>query len=80
MQESKNKNNYQNYIYSQKAALEFLKSKAGKLSQEIKGGNVFENAAKFLFKDLYQKNAQQNALAKFSEINKVLRQISDKKN
>ena len=60
-------------------ALEFLKSKAGKLSQEIKGGNVFENAAKFLFKDLYQKNAQQNALAKFSEINKVLRQISDKK-
>ena len=79
MQESKNKNSYQNYIYSQKAALEFLKNKAGKLSQEIKGGNVFENAAKFLFKDLYQKNVQQNALAKFSEINKVLRQISDKK-
>ena len=79
MQESKNKNNYQNYIYSQKAALEFLKSKAGKLSQEIKGGNFFENVAKYLFKDLYQKNAQQNALAKFSEINKVLRQISDKK-
>lgn len=79
MQESKNKNNYQNYIYSQKAALEFLKNKAGKLSQEIKGGNFFENTAKFLFKDLYQKNAQQNALAKFSEINKVLRQISDKK-
>lgn len=80
MQESKNKNNYQNYIYSQKAALEFLKSKAGILSQEIKGENLFENAARFFFKDLYQKKAQQKALAKFGEINKVVRQMSNKKN
>ncbi len=80
MQDSKNKNNYQQYIYSQKAAFDFLKSKASKISLEIKGGNIFENAAKFLFKDLYQKNTQQNALAKFSEINKVVRQISNKKN
>lgn len=80
MQDSKNKNNYQNYMYSQKAALDFLKSKAGKLSQEIKGENLFENAARFFFKDLYQKKAQQKALAKFSEINKILRQISEKNN
>lgn len=80
MQDSKNKNNYQQYIYSQKAALEFLKNKAGKLSGEIKGGSLFENASKILFKNLHQKNAQQNAFAKFSEINKILRQISDKNN
>ena len=68
----------QKYAYSQKAALDFLKQKINKLNPGLSGGSFFENGAKIIFKNLHTKNPQQYALEKFSEISKVVRQISDK--
>ena len=74
------KDTVQKYIYSQKAALDFLKQRIGRLAPNIKSANIIENSTKFLFKNFHQKNSQQIALDKFSEINNVLQQISkDKK-
>ena len=72
------KDTAQKYFYSQQAALDFLKQKITKLSPGVSGGSFFENGAKIIFKNLHSKNPQQCALEKFSEINKVVRQISDK--
>ncbi len=81
MQGSRNKNfnNYQQYVYSQKAALAFLKSRVDRLSQNfIKTEGIFENGIRFFFGKIYEKKSHKEALAKFSEIKNVLRQISDK--
>ena len=73
------KDTAQKYIYSQKAALDFLKQRIDKLAPNINSAGIIENSSKFLFKNFHQKSSQQIALDKFSEIKNVVRQISDDK-
>lgn len=57
---------------------QYLKKKMEQISVKILPENIFEKTANILFKEIYQKNAQKIALDKFSEINKIAQQISEK--